>query len=55
MAFTVFEKDLLKVSILQSIDGLNSDPNRNKPNLKDGFDNAIKARNDLIDKVMREL
>lgn len=55
MAFTQVEKDLLIIAVLQSAEQLQAHKLRHAEKHKDTFDAAIKARNDLVEKINQEL
>jgi chromosome condensin MukBEF ATPase and DNA-binding subunit MukB len=55
MQVTRFEKDLMRITLMESVDVLNAHPLRNAEKHKDTFDKAVKARNDLLKKIESEL
>jgi hypothetical protein len=55
MKLTRFERDLLEVSILNSIEGLEAHPVRKLDGHKDTFDKAIAERKDLLAKILPQV
>lgn len=54
MALSKLEKDLLKASVFQSIEGLQQQREQIDVRFRGGMDKAIQARKDLIVKLINE-
>lgn len=54
MALNKLEKDLLKASVFQSIEGLQQQREQIDVRFRGGMDKAIQARKDLIVKLINE-